>query len=107
MSELRNAWLKPIELSIADAARERIETSSQKISEVLDSGDQVYGVNTGFGLLANVRVSGDELDQLQDNIIRSHAVGLGKNLSDNIVRLVILMKIKALAEGYSGVRTLV
>ncbi|MDH3439617.1 MAG: histidine ammonia-lyase, partial [Gammaproteobacteria bacterium] len=83
---------------------ERLVASHQKVREVLESGDQVYGVNTGFGLLANVRVSDDELNHLQDNLIRSHAVGLGELLPDNVVRLVMLMKIKALAEGHSGVR---
>jgi histidine ammonia-lyase len=103
LSNLRDAWLNPFTVEISDVARERIELSNRKIAEVLDGGDQVYGVNTGFGLLANVRVSNDELDHLQDNIIRSHAVGVGEYLPDNVVRLIMLMKIKALAEGYSGV----
>ncbi|MEE3236406.1 MAG: histidine ammonia-lyase [Pseudomonadota bacterium] len=103
LSNLRDAWLNPFTVEISDAARERIELSNRKIAEVLDGVDQVYGVNTGFGLLANVRVSNDELDHLQDNIIRSHAVGVGEYLPDNVVRLIMLMKIKALAEGYSGV----
>ena len=82
LSNLRDAWLNPFTVEISDAARERIELSNRKIAEVLDGGDQVYGVNTGFGLLANVRVSNDELDHLQDNIIRSHAVGVGERPED-------------------------
>ncbi len=105
LADLREAWSNPVTVAITDAARDRIEAANRTISEVLTSGEQVYGVNTGFGLLANVRVSDDELDHLQDNLIRSHAVGIGENLPDDIVRLVMLMKIKALAEGYSGVRT--
>jgi histidine ammonia-lyase len=105
LATLRDAWLNPVTVSLGEAARERIQASNRRIAEVLKSGDQVYGVNTGFGLLANVRVSNDELDHLQDNLIRSHAVGVGEYLPDNIVRLVMLMKIKALAEGHSGVRT--
>ena len=58
---LRQAWLKPVTVSISDLARDKIEHSARKIAEVLDGGDSVYGVNTGFGLLANVRVSDDEL----------------------------------------------
>ncbi len=104
LADLRDAWSNPVTVAITDAARDRIEAANRKISDVLTSGEQVYGVNTGFGLLANVRVSKDELDHLQDNLIRSHAVGIGENLSDDIVRLVMLMKIKALAEGHSGVR---
>jgi len=104
LATLRNAWLDPVTVKIGESARQRIDASNQRIAEVLQSGDQVYGVNTGFGLLANVRVSKNELDHLQDNLIRSHAVGVGEYLPENVVRLVMLMKIKALAEGHSGVR---
>jgi len=104
LAELRDAWLHPAEVSLGDTARKKIAASNAKIREVLKSGKTVYGVNTGFGLLANVRVSNDELDHLQENLIRSHAVGLGALLPDDIVRLVMLMKVKALAQGYSGVR---
>ena len=106
LKNLRAAWQAPVRLSISDIARSRIEASRAKILEVLASGGQVYGVNTGFGLLANVRVSDDELDHLQENLIRSHAVGVGKALPDEIVRLVMLLKVRALAQGYSGVRPL-
>ena len=78
--------------------------SAETITDVLASGDQVYGVNTGFGQLAQVRISDDDLAKLQENLVRSHAVGVGKDLPDNIVRLVMTMKIVALAEGFSGVR---
>ena len=101
---LRDAWRSPISLAIGDKARRRIEASQQKISDVLASGDQVYGVNTGFGLLANVRVGDDELGHLQENLICSHAVGVGDLLPDETVRLIMLMKVNALAQGYSGVR---
>ena len=102
---LRQAWLKPVTVSISDLARDKIEHSARKIAEVLDGGDSVYGVNTGFGLLANVRVSDDELVHLQENLIRSHAVGIGDRLPDEIVRLILITKIAALAQGYSGVRS--
>ena len=101
---LRDAWRSPISLTIGDKARSRIEASQQKISDVLASGDQVYGVNTGFGLLANVRIGDDELGHLQENLICSHAVGVGDLLPDETVRLIMLMKVNALAQGYSGVR---
>jgi len=104
LDALRNAWRNPVEVSLADSARRKIRASNAKVRDVLASGKSVYGVNTGFGLLANVRVESDELDRLQENLIRSHAVGIGAPLSDDIVRLVILLKVKALARGYSGVR---
>ena len=104
LRQLRDIWLHEVHITISDNAHERLTVSNLRIGKVLESGDQVYGVNTGFGLLANVRVSDDELDRLQENLIRSHAVGIGALLPDEIVRLVMVMKVKALTEGYSGVR---
>ena len=104
LQELRAAWRGPVSVRLSDAARMRLTASNEKVREVLESGKEVYGVNTGFGLLANVHVGDEELDRLQENLIRSHAVGMGERLPDSIVRLVLLMKVKALAEGYSGVR---
>ncbi len=104
LTELRQAWHSPLTVELGTQAQQRVAESNELITEVLAGGDQVYGVNTGFGQLAQVRVSDDDLAQLQENLVRSHSVGVGKNLDDNIVRLVMLMKIIALAEGFSGVR---
>ena len=104
LGQLRDVWRQPAQIGLDNAARKRVEASAARIRDVLARGVEVYGVNTGFGLLANVHVGDDELDHLQDNLIRSHAVGVGAPLPDETVRLVLVMKIKALAEGYSGVR---
>lgn len=104
LAELRQAWRGPLTVELGTQARQRVAESNELITDVLAGGDQVYGVNTGFGQLAQVRVSDDDLAALQENLVRSHAVGVGKHLDDNIVRLVMLMKIVALAEGFSGVR---
>ncbi len=104
LATLREVWRNPCRVSLSDEARAAINASHAKISAVLKSGDQVYGVNTGFGLLANVRIGADELGHLQENLVASHAVGVGEPLSDDIVRLVLLTKVKAIAQGYSGVR---
>jgi histidine ammonia-lyase len=104
LAELRSAWLSPTTVDIGADARRRIAESNELIADVVAGGDQVYGVNTGFGQLAQVRISDDELAHLQENLVRSHAVGVGEDLDDNIVRLVMLMKVIALAEGFSGVR---
>jgi histidine ammonia-lyase len=104
LAELRKVWLAPLKIKLGMQAKQRVTESSELITEVLDGGEQVYGVNTGFGQLAQVRVSDEDLAQLQANLVRSHAVGVGENLPDNIVRLVMTMKIIALAEGFSGVR---
>ncbi len=104
LAELREAWRSPVTIELGNEARRRIAESNELITDVLASGEQVYGVNTGFGQLAQVRVSDEDLAVLQENLVRSHAVGVGDDLDDNIVRLIILMKIFALAEGFSGVR---
>lgn len=104
LAELRDAWRNPVTVKIGADARRCIAESSEYIAAVVASGDQVYGVNTGFGQLAQVRISNDELAHLQENLVRSHAVGVGENLNDDIVRLAMLMKVIALAEGFSGVR---
>ena len=104
LTELRDAWRNPVQVSLGDDARRRIAESNELIADLVASGEQVYGVNTGFGQLAQVRISDDELAHLQENLVRSHAVGVGDDLDDDIVRLVMLMKVIALAEGFSGVR---
>jgi len=104
LGELRQAWQGPVEMSIGEAARERIAQSQAHIAAVLAGGERVYGVNTGFGQLAQVRISDDELGHLQDNLIRSHAVGVGELLPQPVVRLTMVMKVVALARGHSGVR---
>ena len=104
LGELRQAWLEPVRVNLGDDARRRIAESREFIEDVVAHGDRVYGVNTGFGQLASVRVGDDELAHLQENLVRSHAVGVGEDLDDNIVRLIMLMKVIGLAEGFSGVR---
>lgn len=101
---LRKAWQAPLQVSIGDKAQVRIAESNELVDDVVAGGDRVYGVNTGFGQLAQVQIKTDELAQLQENLVRSHAVGVGALLSDEIVRLIMLMKVIALAEGFSGVR---
>jgi len=104
LAKLREAWLNPVTVSLANGACQRIAEANELIDDVLAGGEQVYGVNTGFGQLAQVRISIDELAHLQENLVRSHAVGVGDDLNDDVVRLIILMKVIALAEGFSGVR---
>jgi len=105
LAELRDAWLNPVTVTLGNEASQRIAESNELIAKLVVGGEQVYGVNTGFGQLAQVRISDDELVHLQQNLVRSHAVGVGEDLGDEIVRLAMLMKIIALAQGFSGVRT--
>jgi len=104
LSELRLAWLEPVVVDLGDDARRKVAESNEFVDDVVAHGDTVYGVNTGFGQLASVRIGDEDLAKLQENLVRSHAVGVGEDLDDDIVRLIMLMKIIALAEGFSGVR---
>lgn len=104
LASFRTAWQAPLTVALGNDAKLRIAESNELINDLVASGKQVYGVNTGFGQLAHVRISDDELALLQENLVRSHAVGVGEDLDDEIVRLVMLMKVVALAEGFSGVR---
>ncbi len=104
LQELRQAWAGPIEVQLGDMARRKVAESNDLVVDVVAGGEQVYGVNTGFGQLAQVSIGDDELAHLQENLVRSHAVGVGPGLDDGTVRLVMFMKAIALAEGFSGVR---
>ncbi len=104
LAMLRAAWEGPVTVSLGRDAQRRVAEANEMIDEVVAHGDTVYGVNTGFGQLAQVRIGNDELAQLQENLVRSHAVGVGEDLDDEIVRLIMLIKVIALAEGFSGVR---
>lgn len=105
LRELRSAWDGPVRVTLSENRRNAVKSAQATVNAIIEGGEQVYGVNTGFGLLANVRISDDELSALQENLIRSHAVGVGEPLSDDIVRLTMVLKVKALAAGNSGVRT--
>jgi histidine ammonia-lyase len=90
--------------ALTDGARRAMEKSRARVCEVIDSGATVYGVNTGFGHFANVRVADDKLEQLQLNLVRSHAVGTGEPLPLDAVRGLMLLRANVLARGHSGAR---
>jgi histidine ammonia-lyase len=86
------------------STRERLQAGADAVRRMVDEGKAVYGINTGFGKLANTHIADDELELLQRNLVLSHSVGVGALLSDEVVRLTMLLKIASLARGYSGVR---
>jgi histidine ammonia-lyase len=104
LSDWRAVWQDSVSVEIGIGARRLIAESSEVVEDLVASGSTIYGINTGFGMLANVRISDAELGQLQENLVRSHATGVGEDLDDNIVRMIMLMKVVTLAEGFSGVR---
>jgi histidine ammonia-lyase len=107
LADLRAAWTAHGTLALAPHARAAIEASAAAVQAIVAKGDPAYGINTGFGLLAKRHIPPEQLEQLQQNLILSHAVGTGELLSDQVVRLILLTKIGSLARGYSGVRPLI
>ncbi|WP_245530527.1 histidine ammonia-lyase [Pseudothermotoga thermarum] len=94
-------------VEIPEDVLKRMEKSRKKVESVLSQEKVVYGVNTGFGALATVKISKEELLKLQENIILSHACGIGDPLSEDIVRAAMLLRAHSLALGFSGVRPIV
>lgn len=93
--------------ALSEACQADIEAAQATIQGILDARRTVYGVNTGFGLLAQKRIPPEALRDLQTNLVLSHAAGTGPMLPDETVRLILLLKINSLARGFSGVRPVV
>ncbi|HEY4100643.1 MAG TPA: histidine ammonia-lyase [Gemmatimonadales bacterium] len=91
-------------VALAFEARERVAKSRDYIERLVAENRTVYGVTTGFGKLANVRIPPADVQQLQRNLVRSHAMGVGEPLSQEVVRAMLLLRAQSLAMGYSGVR---
>src|SRR6056297_697379 len=104
LEELRRVSAGPVEITIDAACRDAMARSAATVARVLGEGRTVYGVNTGFGRLANTKIPPDALETLQRSIVLSHAAGVGEFMAPHTVRLLMVLKIKSLARGYSGVR---
>ncbi len=93
--------------SLSSESAKNIASGQKIVEEIVAAGTVTYGVNTGFGKLASVRIADADLAKLQSNLIVSHAVGTGPALPDGVVRLLLAMKAASLARGASGVRPVV
>ena len=103
LAELRAIWAgAPVALD--ESAWAAVEASAAAVGRILDSGRTVYGVNTGFGLLAQTRIPDDRLEELQRNLVLSHSAGIGDPLDRRLVRLMMVLKVIGLARGHSGIR---
>ncbi len=105
--ELYSVAVSGSSVELAASARERMEASRAVIERLIAKGAAVYGVNTGFGKLASVRISGEQTQQLQVNLVRSHACGVGAPLGQTETRAMLLLRANAIAKGFSGVRPVV
>lgn len=93
-----------VEVALAPAAERSLQASRALVDAAVSAGRTMYGINTGFGKLANVHIAPDRLDQLQVNLIRSHAAGVGSPLPADAVRALMLLRANVLARPTSGVR---
>lgn len=92
----------PVELD--QACWSGVEDSRNVVLKLIERDETVYGLNTGFGMLANRRIPPEDLAQLQINLVRSHCAGAGPLMCDRVVRLIMMLKAASLARGYSGCR---
>lgn len=107
LSQVYQIVYESFEVTLAPPARERME-ASRALVEKLGAGEAaVYGVNTGFGALASVRIHRDQVSELQFNLVRSHACGVGAPLGGDETRAMLLLRANTLAKGFSGVRPVV
>ncbi|MCG8707522.1 histidine ammonia-lyase [Brenneria sp. 4F2] len=104
LATLRKIYQGNVRLELVDEARAGILASQKTVARILTSGKVVYGINTGFGKLAQTRIPAERLAELQRNLALSHSVGIGKDLADNVVRLVMATKVLSLSRGHSGIR---
>jgi histidine ammonia-lyase len=104
LTEIAGVAYGGAKIEVASSARARIQASRQVIDDIVAHGGVVYGVSTGFGKLSDVHVPAGELRQLQLNLVRSHACGIGNPLSVPEVRAMVLLRANVLALGLSGIR---
>jgi histidine ammonia-lyase len=104
LADLRALARSRRRIALDPAADAVIDRSAQVVQSILDRHEVAYGINTGFGSLAHTRIPDDQVAELQRRLVLSHAAGIGPALSDEIVRIILILKINALARGFSGIR---
>ena len=107
LDDLRAVARGGVLVSLSKEARGRIDAAHADVKRIVEGDEQVYGVNTGFGHLKDIRIPHDRLEALQINLIRSHAAGVGAPLDAGATRVLMLLRAHVLARGHSGVRPVV
>jgi histidine ammonia-lyase len=102
--KFRKIVLEYEEVKIDDSSKKKVEKAREYVEQVIKSEKAVYGINTGFGKLSDVSIDKCDLAKLQENLIKSHACGVGEVFSEKIVRGMLLLRVNALIKGYSGIR---
>ncbi len=92
-----------VKIHLSDATRAKIRSSREIVEKIVEKGEPVYGINTGFGPLCTTSISKAETKVLQENILKSHSVGVGKPIENRIAKIMLVLKAHALAKGFSGI----
>ncbi len=90
-------------VNLTAATRKKVNSSWEIVQNIVEKGDPVYGINTGFGPLCTTKISKEETTILQTNILKSHSVGVGKPIDTEIAKLMLILKVHSLAKGFSGI----
>ena len=104
LAQLRDIYQRPVTLRLDDSASAPIEASVACVEHILAENRTTYGINTGFGLLASTKIASQDLENLQRSLVLSHAAGVGEPISDDLVRLIMVLKVNSLSRGFSGIR---
>ncbi len=104
VNQVINVARNRVKVKLSEGAIRKIRGSREQVERKISDGKTIYGVNTGFGDLVNIKISKNDAKNLQLNLIRSHASGYGDYLDEETVRAMILVRANALSKGYSGVR---
>src|SRR3984885_9496342 len=107
LADLRRIARGSDELRLDPPSFAAIDASAQTVADIAAKGEPAYGINTGFGRLANTHIPADQLELLQRNLVLSHAVGVGEPMSPPVVRLLMALKLSSLGRGHSGIRRVV
>lgn len=104
LTELCRIYRESVEITLDRQCKQRVDAATDIVRRAADADPAVYGINTGFGKLASTRIPSEQTEQLQRNLILSHCCGVGEPLPDNVVRLIMVLKMISLGRGASGVR---
>lgn len=100
LSQLRDVYSQPLKLALDESAFAAIDDSVACVNAILAEGRTAYGINTGFGLLAQTRISTEDLENLQRSLVLSHAAGVGEPLDDDLARLIMVLKINKIGRAH-------
>ncbi len=104
LEDLRNFLRQDMKIELSSESQKKIKANRQFLEKkIAEPGSRYYGINTGFGALCDVEIPNDQLEELQQNLVMSHACGMGDEVKPEVVKLMLLLKIKGLSLGHSGV----